>query len=339
VKVLFVGGTGLISTACVDLAAARGVDLWLLNRGRTRNVPVPAGVRQVQADAHDPVAIKAALGGERFDAVVQWIGFAPEQVASDIDTFADAGQYVFVSSASAYEKPPRHYLVSEATTPLVNPFWQYSRDKITCEELLLAAHAERGFPVTIVRPSFTYGVSQIPLAVNSWTHPYTVLDRMRRGGKIIVPGDGTSLWVLTHNSDFAKGLVGLLGNPAAVGEAVHITSDEVLTWNDIYAAVGAAAGVEPDLLHVPSAALVAADPEAEGGLWGDKSHSIVFDNAKIRLLVPDFVATVPFAEGIRESVAWFDADPTRCIVDATTAEHWDRVVTVYTEALARVAVP
>lgn len=339
-RMLFIGGTGLISSASVGLARRRGHQVWLLNRGRTTDLPVPDGAHRIVADARDPLAVRAAVRDLAFDSVVQWIGFTPEQIAPDVETFGasglDVGQYVYVSSASAYQKPPRSYVITE-DTPLANPFWQYSRDKIASERLLQRAAEESGFPVTIVRPSFTYGPTQIPVSVNSWGKPYTVLDRMRRGDPIIIPGDGTSLWTLTHHRDFAVGLVGLLGNPASIGEAVHLTSDEVLTWNEIYAAVAAAAEVELNALHVPTDALIAADPEFEGGLWGDKAHSAVFDNTKIRSLVPDFAPSIPFAEGIRESVAWFDASPDRRLVDAEAEAVWDRVVAIYADALGRVS--
>jgi nucleoside-diphosphate-sugar epimerase len=339
-RVLFVGGTGLISSASVGLAVGRGHEVWLLNRGATRDLPMPDGVHRLFVDARDPAALRAAVQGLSFDSVVQWIGFTPDQIAPDVEIFGraglDVGQYVYISSASAYQKPPRSYLVTE-DTPLENPYWQYSRDKIASETLLSRAAEESGFPVTIVRPSFTYGPTQVPVSVNSWGKPYTILDRMRRGDPVVVPGDGTSLWTLTHNRDFAVGLVGLLGNPAAIGEAVHLTSDEVLTWNEIYASVAAAAGVELKALHVPTEALMAADPEFEGSLWGDKAHSAVFDNTKIRSLVPDFAPSIPFAEGIKESVAWFDANPDRQVVDETAEAVWDRVVEVYSQALERVS--
>lgn len=342
-KLLFVGGTGLISTACVQAALAAGHELWLLNRGRTAPPLDLAGAGTITADAQDPSSIRAALVGDHavdtFDAVVQWIGFSPAHVADDIETFRGCGQYVYISSASAYQKPPAHYLVREGVTPLDNPFWQYSRDKIASERLLADAHEGSGLPVTIVRPSFTYGLTQIPIPINSWTKPFTIVARMRRGAPVLIPGDGTSLWVNTHNSDFAAGLLGLLGNRAAIGRAVHITSDEVQTWNQIHADLAAAAGVDitDQVLHVPSDGLVAADPELEGGLWGDKSHSVVFDNSLLKELVPGFEAKVSFAEGIRRTVEWFDADPARQAIDADAERHWDAVASIYRRALAEAA--
>lgn len=335
-KILHIGGTGLISSACVAEDIARGREVFVLNRGVTDKVPLPGRAHRLLADASDRSAVQEAIAGHHFGAAVQWVAFTPDQVTLDLDLYRDCDQYVFISSASAYQKPPAHYLVTEAGTPLDNPHWSYSRDKIACEQILRRAHEESGFRVTIIRPSLTYGPTQIPVAVGSWEKPFTIIDRMRRGARIIVPGDGTSLWTLTHNTDFARGLSGLLGNPAAIGEDFHITSDEVLTWNQIYALVGAAAGAEPDLLHVPTEALIAADPSLEGTLWGDKVHSAVFDNTKLRSLVPDFAATVSFAEGIRESVAWFDADPPRRDIDHQANALWDRIAAVYSRAIEQV---
>jgi nucleoside-diphosphate-sugar epimerase len=336
-RVLFIGGTGLISSGCIAATEAAGHELWLLNRGYSRLLPasVPPE-RTITADANDPQALREALRGHEFDTVVQWVGFKPEHVAQDVETFASAGQYVFISSASVYQKPSSHWLITEQT-PLSNPVWVYAQEKIACETVLREAHAATGFPMTIVRPSHTYGPSQIPILIGSWDKPFTIIDRMRRGGKIIVTGDGTSLWTLTHNTDFAKGLVGLFGQPAAIGEDFHITSDEALEWNQVYELLGEAAGVELDILHVPSEAIVAAEPEQLGSLFGDKIHSSVFDNSKLRSVVPDFQATVPFSEGIKETIAWFDADPSRQAIDHAANELWDRIVSVYTDALRLVA--
>jgi nucleoside-diphosphate-sugar epimerase len=250
-----------------------------------------------------------------FDVIVDWIAYTPNHVEADIGLFKGlTSQYIFISSASAYQKPATHYLITEST-PLANPYWQYSRDKIACEELLLHAYREKGFPVTIVRPSLTYGVQMIPAAVMSWNHPWTLVDRMRKGKKIIVQGDGTSLWTMTHNSDLAKGFVGLMGNIHAIGNAFHITSDEVLTWDQIVRAIGAAAGVEPALVHVTSELIAAFDPDSVGNLLGDKAQSAVFDNTKIKTFVPGYVATTPFAEGVRRSVQWFEAHPRQQTID------------------------
>jgi nucleoside-diphosphate-sugar epimerase len=330
--ILFIGGTGIISTACVTEALEAGHDVSVLNRGRSSLPSQVPDDRSFTADASNETEVREVLGNRRFDAVIQWTAYVPEQVELDLRLYADAGQYVFISSASAYEKPPTTWLITEST-PLRNDFWQYSRDKIACEKVLQEAHQSIGFPMTIIRPSLTYGCSQIPLAIGSWAKPYTVVDRMRRGAKVLVPGDGTSIWTITHSSDLARGLIPLLGRAEAIGEDFHITSDEALTWNQIYSLVGKAAGVEPDILHVPSDGMVAADPDLLGTLWGDKINSSVFDNSKLRTLVPDFKAEVPFEEGIRETVEWFDAEPRRQEIDERANALWDRVAGVYSDAL------
>ena len=324
-RVLFLGGTGIISTATTHLAAERGIDLTLITRG-FRAANLPAGVNSLTADFDDPAAIAQALGDARFDAVVDWIAFTPAHIERDLQLFRGrTRQFIFISSASAYQKPATHYLITEST-PLANPYWEYSRNKIACEERLMRAYREEGFPVTIVRPSLTYGETQITLAINSWARSYTVVDRMRRGKKVIVPGDGSSLWVITHNSDFAKGLVGLLGLEQAIGHAFHITSDEVMCWDQFYRIAGQAAGVEPQLVHMPSDFIGACLPDALGGLSGDKSVSVVFDNSKIKRFVPGYCATVPFGQGIRRTLAWFDADPARRQIDEEANRQWDRLI-------------
>jgi len=331
-RVLFIGGTGIISTACTRLAAACGIDLTLWNRGR-RVVGLPAEVKTVAVDLEDPHAAAAAAAEAQFDVVVDWIAYRRADVERDLKLFAGrTNQYVFISSASAYQKPATYYLISEST-PLANPYWEYSRNKIACEERLQQAYREEGYPITIVRPSLTYGETQIPLAVNSWAKSYTAVDRMRQGKRVIVPGDGSSLWVITHNTDFAKGLIGLLGHPQAVGHAFHITSDEVMTWNQFYRLVGAAAGVEPQLVHMPSDFIGACLPESLGGLLGDKSVSVVFDNSKIKRFVPGYCATVPFARGIRQTLAWFDADPARRQIDEEANARWDKLIDAYTNGM------
>ena len=330
-RVLFIGGTGLISSACTQLAVERGIDLVLLNRGNRANVP--AGATSLTADIRDPEATARALKGQRFDAVVDWIAFTPEHVERDLALFGDSTrQYVFVSSASAYQKPVGHYRITE-DTPLANPFWQYSRDKIACEELLVRAYRERGVPITIVRPSLTYGDTQIPMVVNSWQKPYTAVARMRAGKPVIVPGDGTSLWTITHNSDFAKGFLGLLGHQQAIGHAFQITSDEVLTWDQIYHAVAAAAGVEARIVHIASDFIAACMPDMTGSLIGDKSVSVVFDNSKIKRFVPGYCATTPFARGIERTLAWFDADPARQQIDEAADRSYDRLLDAYDQGL------
>jgi nucleoside-diphosphate-sugar epimerase len=334
--ILFIGGTGIISTACVTAALGAGHDVSILNRGRSSLPNQASEARRFIADASNETQVREALGSRSFDAVIQWTAYVPEQVELDLRLYADSGQYVFISSASAYEKPPENWLITEST-PLRNAFWQYSRDKIACEDVLREAYEASGFPMTIIRPSLTYGYSQIPLAIGSWAKPYTVVDRMRRGTQVLIPGDGTSIWTITHSSDLARGLIPLLGRSEAIGEDFHITSDEALTWNQIYALVGKAARVEPDFLHVPSDGMVAADPDLLGTLWGDKVNSSVFDNSKLRSVVPEFKAVVPFEEGIRETVAWFDADPVRQEIDEDANRLWDRVASVYTDALSRLA--
>jgi nucleoside-diphosphate-sugar epimerase len=336
VRILFIGGTGIISTACSSAALAAGHELWLLNRGLSRLPTAVPPERILRGDATDEQQVRSAVGNSEWDVVVQWVGYVPRQVRQDLEVFAGAvGQYIFISSASVYEKPPSHWKITEST-PTVNPFWRYSRDKIACEAVLHDAWQRRGFPVTIVRPSHTYGPSQIPVAVGSWRQPFTIVDRMRRGKWVVVPGDGTSIWTVTHASDFAKGFTGLFGQRAALGEDFHITSDEALTWNQIYSLVAAAAGVEPRLLHVPTDAIVASDP-GDGSMWGDKSNCAVFDNSKLRGLVPGYQATVPFSEGIKQTVAWFDEDRTRQGVDEDANQRWDRLTRVYEEALLRAA--
>lgn len=328
-KVLFIGGTGLISEAVSKLAIARGIELYLFNRGK-RDDFVPDGAKVITGDIRDAHAAAAALEGHVFDVVVDWIAFTPEHVSVDIELFRGrTQQYIFISSASAYQKPPKHYIITEEATPLENRYWQYSRDKIACEQLLLEEQAETGFPVTIVRPSFTYGDTMIPAALNSWPHPWSLIARMREGHPVIVHGDGSSLWTMTHNTDFAKGFVGLLGREEAIGQAYHITSDEVLTWNQIYEAIGEAAGVEPMLVHISTDFLVSHDPELEGGLLGDKSVTSVFDNSKIKSLVPEFEATLSFAEGIKRTVAWFEAHPERCSVDEAWNEQMDSIIAAH----------
>ena len=327
-RVLFIGGTGIISTPCTSLALERGIEITVLNRG-LRAPSLPPGARSLTMDIDDNSAVSHALAAESFDVVVDWIAFEPAQVERDIALFRGrTRQYIFISSASAYQKPVGHYLITEST-PLSNPYWSYSQQKIACEERLLRAYREEAFPVTIVRPSLTYGDTQITLAINSWAKSYTAVDRMRRGKKVIVPGDGSSLWVITHNRDFAKGLVGLFGREQTIGHAFHITSDEVMTWDQWYRVTAEAAGAEPDLLHIPSDFLAECLPDSRGSLIGDKSASVVFDNTKIKRFVPDYCATVPFTEGIRRTLAWFDADPARRQVDEEANARWDRLIDAY----------
>lgn len=315
-KVLFIGGTGIISSACSKLAIERGIELYLFNRGNTTSRPVPEGARVILGDIRDPQSARPALKGRTFDAVVNWIAFTPQHVQTDLELFRGcAGQYVFISSASAYQTPPASLPVTESTI-LDNPFWLYSRNKIACEEMLVRAYRDEKFPMTIVRPSHTYDKTLLP-----FDGGYTIVDRMRKGKKVIVPGDGTSLWTLTHHTDFAKGFVGLLGHSAAIGESFHITSDEWLSWNQIFEIVARAAGTEARMAHIPSELINAYDPNWGAGLLGDKACSMIFDNSKVKRLVPDFRCTVPFTRGAEEVMAWYDADPARQVVD----EKFDRL--------------
>ena len=323
-KVLFIGGSGIISSASSRLAVERGIDLYVLNRGATQLRPLPPEATVLQADVHDPVSVRAALGDLEFDAVVDWVAFTPEHVRSDIELFRGrTGQYVFISSASAYQTPPSRVPVTEST-PLRNPYWQYSRDKIACESLLTEAYREQNFPATIVRPSHTYDQTSIP-----FDGKWTALARMRAGKEVVVHGDGTSLWTLTHHADFARGFVPLLAHPRTVGDVFHITSDDVLTWDQIAHSLAAALGVTPRIVHVPSDAIAAADPEWGSGLIGDKAHSMVFDNSKLRTVVPDFCATIPFEQGAREIVGWHDEDPARQQIDERLDALMDKLVATY----------
>jgi nucleoside-diphosphate-sugar epimerase len=326
VKVLFIGGTGVISSACSDLALARGIELVLLCRRQSIR-PVPAGARVIQADIRDPAGVHGAIGRETFDAVVNWIAFTPEHIETDLELWSGrTGQYVFISSASAYQTPPARWPITEST-PLDNPVWRYSRNKIACEERLLRAYREQRFPMSIVRPSHTYDKT-LPPPHGGWL----AVDRMRRGRRVIVHGDGSSLWVLTHHRDFARALVGMLGHPATLGEAFHITSDELLTWDQIHQILARAAGTEARILHVPSDVIALYDREWGDSLLGDKTHSVIFDNSKIERIVPDFVASIPFARGAEEIIAWHDADPARRAVDQTLDETMDRIASDWQQA-------
>jgi nucleoside-diphosphate-sugar epimerase len=323
-RILFMGGSGVISSACSRLAVERGVDLYVLNRGTTSTHQIPDEATSLRCDIRDPAAAKEVLGSLEFDSVVDWVAFTPDHVLADLDMFRGrTGQYVFISSASAYQTPPERLPVTEST-PLRNPNWRYSRDKIACEDLLIGAYREEGFPATIVRPSHTYDQTTVPFD-GGWT----AVARMRQGKPVIVQGDGTSLWTLTHHVDFARGFVPLLGHPRTLGEAFHITSDDVLTWNQIARSLATAAGVEPRIVHVSSDAIAAADPEWGAGLLGDKAHSMIFDNSKLRSVVPDYRATIPFEQGAREIVGWHDADASRQKVDARLDAVMDRLVERY----------
>jgi nucleoside-diphosphate-sugar epimerase len=324
-KVLFIGGTGFISTAVSGLAVERGIELYHLNRGQ-RKTPLP-GVHNLVADIHQPDSLQAALQGLQFDVVVDWIAFTPEDIERDLALFrGKVKQFIFISSASAYQKPPATPIITEST-PLINPHWQYSRNKIACEERLMQAYRDEGFPVTIVRPSLTYD-SNFPIAIGGWGC-YTLADRLKKGQPIIVHGDGSSLWVVTHAEDFGRGFLGLVGNPQAIGHAFHITSDEVLTWDQIYLTIADALGVEAHIIHIASDFIARVAPDLGAGLIGDKTWSAIFDNSKIKTFVPGFQAVIPFREGIRRTLAWFDADEKRRWVNPDVNAEMDRILAAY----------
>jgi nucleoside-diphosphate-sugar epimerase len=325
-KVLFIGGTGVISTSCVYEAVRQGLDITVLNRGNPSVRQLPAGVSVVTGDVSNPEQVRAAIGDTDFDVVVNWVNFTPEQVQRDLELFSGrVGQYVFISSASAYQTPPTRMPVIEST-PLKNPYWQYSRNKIACEELLITAYREDDFPATIVRPSHTYDQTKVP-----FNGGWTTVERMRAGKPVVVHGDGTSLWTLTHSRDFAVAFTGMLGRAEAIGEAYHITSDEAPSWNQIYHWVAEAAGVdEPQLVHVPSDVIMANDPDWGAALIGDKANTMIFDNSKIKSLVPAFgQSMIPYRQGISEVIAWFDAHPDHKIIDEKMNSLMDRLIEAY----------
>ncbi|GAA1967221.1 NAD-dependent epimerase/dehydratase family protein [Microbacterium deminutum] len=319
-RILYIGGTGTISAACVRRSLERGDDVTVLNRGSARR-PLPDGVREVVADVRDAGEMRAAVAGREFDVVAEFLAFTTDHVQQDLDVFEGrTAQYVFISSASAYEKPPRRLPVTEST-PLRNPFWQYSRDKIACEDLLVAAHRDRGLPVTIIRPSHTYDERMIP-TLGGWTD----IARMRAGRPVVIHGDGTSLWTITHADDFAVAFAGLLGNPEAIGEAFTITGTHAPSWNQIYGWLADAAGVrEPDFVHVSSDAITAFAPDLGPTLIGDKAHSMLFDSSKVTALVPEFRTTITFDEGARRIVDHFDAHREDQRVDAAQDDLFDRI--------------
>jgi len=325
-KILFIGGTGIISSACSQLALAKGIDLYLLNRGQSTR-PTPEDAKVLHGDIRDLGSARLALGSLEFDSVVDWVAFTTGHIEADLELFrGQTGQYIFISSASAYQTPPAGLPVTESSV-LDNPYWLYSRNKIACEERLVRAYREEKYPITIVRPSHTYDRTLLPMDGG-----YTVVNRMLQGKPVIVHGDGTSLWTLTHHTDFAKGFVGLLGNPHAIGDAIHITSDEWLTWNQIFETVARAAGTQANIVHVPSDLIAAYNPDWGDGLLGDKSHSMIFDNSKIKRLVPGFAATIPFARGAEEIMAWYNADPARRKVDAAFESLYERILAAYQAA-------
>ena len=329
-RALFIGGTGTISAAIVrQLAQDANWEVWLLNRGN-RPEAVPAGVKSVVCDINDEARVLEALGETAFDCVCEFIGFTPDQVERDWRLFRGrTNQYIYISSASAYHKPAASHVITEGTA-LANPYWRYSRDKIACEEFLMRKYREEGFPVTIVRPSHTYDERSVPLGVHGKKGSWQVIRRMLDGKPVIIHGDGTSLWTLTFNTDFAVGYIGLMGNRHAIGEAFQITGDESLTWNQIYATIADALGVKLNARHVSSEFLAAVgDPlgyDYTGSLIGDKAVSVVFDNRKLRRLVPDMRTTVPFHVGARIAIDHVLAHPELQIPDPEFDAWCDRVI-------------
>ncbi len=324
-KVLFIGGTGNISTSCSYLALEKGIDLYHLNRGMTRE-KIP-GVTSIKADIHNKEETLKAIGDHDFDVVVDWIAFIPDDVKRDYEIFkGKIKQFIFISSASAYQKPLSDPRITEST-PLANPVWEYSQNKIACEDYLVQKYRQDGFPITIVRPSHTYR-NVFPVAIGDW-RGYWLIDRIKKRRKIVVHGDGTSLWVLTHSEDFARGFVGLLGNIHALGHAFHITSDELLTWNQIYEIIADAVGMKANIIHIPSDFIMKYDNKTGAGLWGDKAYSVIFDNTKIKTFVPEFKAIIPFTEGIKKVLDWFDEDETRKKINLKDDKYMDDLINSY----------
>ena len=332
-KALFIGGTGTISTAITRKLAAEGEwELWLLNRGNRTEV-IPEGVHVIKADINDEADIQVILKDTWWDCVCDFIGFVPAQVERDYRLFKGrVGQYMYISSASAYQKPATSPYITEGT-PLVNPYWQYSRDKIACENFLMQVHRDEGFPVTIIRPSHTYDERNVPVGVHGRNGSWQVILRMLEGKPVIVHGDGTSLWTMTHNSDFAKGFVGLMGNPHAIGGAFQITNDETLTWNQIYSTIASVLGVEYKPYYVASSFLAqTSDYDLEGGLTGDKACCVIFDNSKLKRAVPGFCPTVRFEQGVRSTIENILEHPELQREDPEFDAWCDRVIDALEEA-------
>ncbi|WHX48954.1 SDR family oxidoreductase [Paenibacillus woosongensis] len=336
-KVLFIGGTGTISSAITQqLAETENCELYLLNRG-TRNSGLPAGVNILQADINDEAAVARLIENMNFDVVADFIAFHPEQLERDYRLFnGRTKQFIFISSASAYQTPLSDYRVTEGT-PLSNPYWEYSRNKIACEEYLVKQYRENSFPITIVRPSHTYCERSIPLGVHGSKGSWQVAKRMLENKPVIIHGDGTSLWTMTHNSDFAKGFIGLMGNIHAIGESVHITSDETVTWNQIYEMIADALGVKLNAVHVSSEFLAAcSSDDLRGSLLGDKANSVVFDNSKLKRLVPEFVATTRLDQGIKQTVQYILAHPELQLEDPEFDAWCDKVIDAMDRAVKAV---
>lgn len=334
-KVLFIGGTGLISKEVSKLAVKRGIDLYLLNRGN-RKASVPEGAKVIYGDINNRKEMRVLLDKQHFDVVVNWIVFTEADFERDIAYFTGkTNQYIFISTVATYQRPPHHYLVDEST-PQHNPWWKYASDKIACENRLKQEFRENDFPMTIVRPSHTYGNTSIPFAVTSGEHPWTLIDRIINGKKIIVPGDGSSLWTITHNTDFAKGLVGLLGNSQTIGEAFHITSDEVKTWDQYLGLLSQAVGVKPRIIHMTSECISLFMPEFKAPLFGDASNSYVVDNSKIKSFVPDYKATTNFEQGIQESIAYYRENPEFQTIDDDLNMKMDNAIASYEVFLSQI---
>ncbi len=334
-RALFIGGTGTISLAITKQFLAAGHELYLLNRGN-RQVKLEGHVHYLNADIYQESDVLHVLGNLTFDVVAQFIAFEPEHIARDYRLFKNrTKQYLFISSASAYQKPLSHYEITEST-PLANPYWEYSRNKIACEELLMKLYREERFPITIVRPSHTYDERSIPTGLHGDKGSYAVIKRMLEGKPVIIHGDGTSLWTLTHNQDFAKGFIGLMDNVHAIGESVQITSDESLTWNQIYGCIAKNLGVELNAVYVSSAFLAAASGyDVTGSLIGDKANTVVFDNSKLKRLVPDFVATTRFDQGVKASIAYVMSHK-ECQQEDPVFDAWcDAVIEEVEESAAR----
>lgn len=327
-KALLIGGTGTISSGIARRAHELGWELYLLNRGN-REDRVCEGCTVLQGDINmDENLIANLVADLSFDVVVDFIAFVPGQLERDVRLFTGkTRQFIFISSASVYQKPPAFYRITEST-PLANPFWEYSRNKIACEEFLMDEYRRTGFPCTIVRPSHTYDDRYLPVAIHGKRGSWQVVDRIIRGKPVLVPGDGTTLWTLTHSDDFARAFCGIMGNPAAIGESIQITSDESLTWNRIYDSIGEALGKPVQKYHVTTDFISYCDPEFAGTLAGDKANTVVFDNTKVKRLVPDYVPVIRFDQGARRCIRYFLETPRVQVADPEFDTFCDRIITV-----------
>ena len=324
-KVLLIGGIGNISSYVSKFLLEKGVDLYLLNRGN-KNLDLP-GVTHIKGDMRNRKEISELLSDQKFDVVVDWIAFTVDHVEFDYELFKDkVKQYIFISSASVYQKPPSTPYITEST-PLKNPYWQYSRDKIACEDFLIKQYRENDFPMTIVRPSHTYATI-LPIISPGHTN-YAFIDRIKKGKEVFLHGDGTTLWTLTHAEDFARGFCGLVGNIHSIGHAFHITSDEILTWNQIYEIMADTLGVKLNIVYIPSEFLNRCNSQLGSSLLGDKAYSMIFDNSKIKRFVPEYKAVIPFSEGIKRVFEWFEADPKRKVIDESINEEIERIISLY----------